>query len=408
MSGTSSYEYIDSTGVIVPDTTDLLTTVKSEYTGVFGSSLETDASTRQGVLIVAETAARTQVLKNNALLANQINPNQAGGIFLDAIAALTALVRAQDTYSIYEGVILAGVATTPVPINTQATTANGDVYETTSAVTIGSSGTATVSMQAVKPGPIIAPSGTLTLYSSVLGLETIIAPSAGTVGTLGQSDVSFRTLRRNTLAKQSVSINGSIVSELYLLNGVVGVQFLENNTAASATIETITLVANSIWVCVDGGFGQDIGNTILLNKSGGCNWNGSQSVSCTDNVTGQAYTVKYEIPTLVPFMIRATVKQGSFVGQINDAVSNAILAFSNNTVAENTQTDLGINGFVLGGSVSPFEIAGAILAQVPGCYVQKVEVSTVAAATYQTTEWVLNINQKASISVGNIDVIVVT
>jgi hypothetical protein len=103
-----------------------------------------------------------------------------------------------------------------------------------------------------------------------------------------------------------------------------------------------------------------------------------------------------------------TCKQGSFTGTLISSVSNAVVAFANNTVAQNTPTDLGIVGFVVGGNVSPFEIAGAIQAQCPGVYIQKVEVTTVAANNYVTTEVDLNINQKATVTAGNIDVVVNT
>ena len=93
------YDYILTTGVIVSDTGVINEEVITEYQQAFGSDLVTTPNTPQGVLITAETAARVAVADNNAALANQINPNVAGGVFLDAIGALTGTYRTPATPS---------------------------------------------------------------------------------------------------------------------------------------------------------------------------------------------------------------------------------------------------------------------------------------------------------------------
>ena len=85
----ADYQYIDTTGVIVPDTATIQSEVEGEYKAVFGQDLVVTPNTPQGVLITAEVAARSNVVRNNAALANQINPNLAGGVFLDAIWAVS-------------------------------------------------------------------------------------------------------------------------------------------------------------------------------------------------------------------------------------------------------------------------------------------------------------------------------
>jgi len=69
------YNFIESTGTIVPDTSDLLTAVQGEYTSAFGEDLNLDPETPQGILISMEVLARAAVAANNANLANQTNPD---------------------------------------------------------------------------------------------------------------------------------------------------------------------------------------------------------------------------------------------------------------------------------------------------------------------------------------------
>src|SRR5262249_30052068 len=115
----ANYQYLNETGTIVPDTSDLLNGVGNEFKGAFGADLSVTSDTPQGVLIAAETEARDAVVRNNAALANQINPNIAGGVFLDAIAALTGLTRDSAKRS---SVLcdLTGVAGTIIPAGSQA------------------------------------------------------------------------------------------------------------------------------------------------------------------------------------------------------------------------------------------------------------------------------------------------
>ena len=129
------YDYINSTGVIVPDTVDILAEVQSEYQNALGSDLVVTPDTPQGVLINAEALSRAAVAANNANLANQINPNLSGGNFLDALMSLTGMQRTVATPSVVPNVSLAGIPGTIIPAGSQAQTAAGDIFQSVSTVT---------------------------------------------------------------------------------------------------------------------------------------------------------------------------------------------------------------------------------------------------------------------------------
>ena len=83
------YDFINETGTIVVDTSGVQVEIEGEYQATFGADIDLDPETPEGILIAAETTSRVGIATNNAQLANQINPNLAGGIFLDALWALT-------------------------------------------------------------------------------------------------------------------------------------------------------------------------------------------------------------------------------------------------------------------------------------------------------------------------------
>lgn len=397
------YQYIDDTGVIVPDTSDILTTVQNEYLSVFGQDLIVTASTPQGVLITAETLARDEVVRNNAALANQINPNIAGGIFLDAICALTGLVRSPATFSIVS-CTLTGVPQTVIPQGVTANTMAGDTFQSVAAISLDSSGNATVNFQALVSGPVPALAGQLTqIVNGVLGWETITNAANAAIGQEQQSDASLRTLREQTLALQGTALPLAITSALYKTQGVQSLSFLENVADTTQTISGISLVAHSIFVCVNGGTDLDVATTILANKSLGCNYNGSTTVNVTEPASGQVYPVQFQRPTAVPILIKATVSVGASVIDPDVAVPQAILDYINGLVP-------GEPGLVVGGDVSPFELAGAINIAYPTIFVSRVEIAPVPVSgppAYATDDITVALNQIATADTGSITVIVV-
>ena len=396
------YKYLSDTGVIVPDTSLILTEVQDEFRGVFGQDLDVSPSTPQGVFITAETQARDTVVRNNAALANQINPDQAGGIFLDAICALTGLYRAQATRSLVVAT-LSGQPTTVIPAGSQARTGAGDVFESLTTVVLSSVGAGTATFRAIEYGPVEAAIGALNQIVSggVLGWESITNPAAAALGKTQQSDQSLKQLRKDTLALQGIALPEAITSAVYAVESVRSLAFLENITSSTATIEGISLVAHSIFVCVDGGADADVASAILANKSLGCDFNGNTTVNVTDPSSGQIYPVQFERPEEVTILQRITVSPTGSVTNPTQAVIDAVLAYQNGDIP-------GEKGFVVGGDVSPFEIGAAVNFYYPQFYVKKVEVAVDGLTpVFSTNDIAINKDQVARSTNGNITVVVV-
>lgn len=390
------YQYIDSTGVIVPNTADILTQVQTEFKTSFGDDLVTTSDTPQGVLIAGETLARTQVVNNNAALANQINPNISGGVFLDAVMSLSGIQRTKATQTLVVGVSLTGVAGTVIPVGTQAKTAAGDLFASLSTVTLDGGGNATVNFASIAFGPIPCAAFALDqVVSSILGWETVSNTNAGTPGANTQSDIGARALRNNTLAFQGVALPVAVISALYNVPGVQSLFFQENVAATNQTINGIVMIPTSVYACVNGGSSLDVAAALLENKSSGANWNGGTSVSVVEPASGQTYTVKFDRPTPIPILVRVTSPNGDL-----PSIQTAILNYVNGLIN-------GEAGFVVGAFVSAFELAGAITSQYPSIMVKKVEITYASAPTsWQTDPLAIAVNQIASTDAGSISLII--
>ena len=396
----ADYQYLDNTGVVVPDTSDILTTVQNEFITAFGNDLVVDPSTPQGVLITAETLARDAVVRNNAALANQINPNVAGGTFLDAIWALTGGQRTKATRSTVTAT-LTGVPGAIVPAGARASVGiGGDEFELISTVVIGQTGSVNGFFQSVEFGPIAAPVGALdSIVTPVLGWETVSNSAAALLGTATQSDVSARRARRNTLALQGVSLPEAITSAVYATEGVKSLSFRENVTSAAATIDGVLMDPHSIYVCVDGGTDQDIAAALLQNKSLGAGWNGSVTVNVTEQASGQVYTVKFDRPTEITILAKVYVRVGAVTGDPSAIVRDSVMQYVNGEMD-------GEDGWTVGTDASPFELAAAINSGAPGLFVTKVELAEQSTGVYSTDTISIAIFEKAVTAAGYIQVFV--
>ena len=94
--------------------------------------------------------------------------------------------------------------------------------------------------------------------------------------------------------------------------------------------------------------------------------------------------MKFDRPTVIGVLVKITV-----TGATTDAVTQAVIDYANGDIN-------GLTGFVVGADVSPFEIAGAVMAENPGCYVSDVQLSYSSSVSWVSTPLTININEIAS------------
>jgi len=390
-----AYDYLLLNGVIVPDTSEILQEVQQEYKDSFNDqNLAVTPDTPQGVLITAETFSRSGQVRNNAAIANQINPNQAGGVFLDAIWALTGGARIPSTSTVVS-VNLTGQPNALIPQSVILQSTNGDYFQIAGAVNLDSTGNATAIFISTVPGPIAATVGSInSIYVGVLGLETVINTTAGVIGSLTESDDASRKRRRNTLALQGSGSLLSITSGLYNTPNVLSLSALENTTSSITVIELVTMQPHSLYYCVDGGTDLDVANSIFKKKSGGCGYtNGASTNPITVNIEGPndvLYPVSFDRPDILQVLVRVTARNNGIAIDISAAIKKAVLDWASGLVVDNL-------GLTVGTNVSSFDIAGAIKIENPGIDVTLVETTLASLINYSSLEIPISVWQKAVI-----------
>jgi hypothetical protein len=401
-----SYEYIDNTGTIMPDTADIISEVEQGYQDVFGQDLITTPNTPQGLLIAETALTRDSLVRNNAALANQINPNIAGGQFLDAIMALTGDSRSPESFSIVT-IDMNGVAGGIIPsgsiISDQPASGNQFVLQST--VTLDATGYAQGIFQALLAGPVFSEANTITyIIDAPLALETVNNPSDSSVGVATQSDISARTGRKNKLALQGSQLIRAMASGIYNTNGVNSLFYLENTSSTTQVIDGVTMVSHSLYFCVDGGADLDVATVMTERKGGGCAYNNGPginiSVPVTDQYSLQTTNVLFDRPNLIPILVRATIRVGQSIDNPEQSVIDAIIAYANGQID-------GEDGLVIGENVSCFELSGAVNVQTPEIHVVNMETTIASIIDYSNAEIPINVWEKATVTSSSISVVIV-
>jgi hypothetical protein len=420
----ANYQFIIDTGTVEADTSALLGDVEAEYQVALGASLDTAASTPQGTLIAAEVTARASVMKNNADMANTLNPDQSYGVFLDTICAFLGQTRGQNASTQGNGVSLIGdgTDTVTVPQGSRVQTSNGDIFYLAADTTITAGGTVMGNFLSQAYGNIPLPIETLDIIDGTIGWGAAEVTSGTEVipGTVQLTDPQLKIARKQQLATQGVGGSGAIAAAVSGVANVTSANVVENNNGAVGTYNGVTFtLPNAMWACVAGAASvQDIANALYAAHQGGCPWDygttgeGVQvdapyGVLVYDPITNLPYYVKFNTPVLYDVYVQISVVQQQSVASPIPSVQTAITNYANGL-------EQGEPGLVVGANVSAFEMAGAVARQLPGIYIKSCAVACVPAGSAApspgsySTEFIMAPWQQGQLATNNVQVTVLT
>lgn len=325
-----------SAGVSLPLESAILAGVQADIDAAFGGGVNSDLTTPQGQLAQSLTAIIGDKNSQIALVANQVNPDTASGRWQDAIGRLYFLERITAAGTVVSATV-AGVPGTVIPSGAVAQDANGYRYTCTAEVTIGSTGSAIAQFQNLTTGPIACPAGTLTtIYSAVLGWESITNTQAGYLGTDVESRAAFETRRRASVAANATASPQSVLGTVLAVSNVVDAYVYDNPTNGTVSVGATAypVGAHSLCVSVAGGASADIAAAIFSKKSAGCGYTGNTSHPITVTA-GYAppyptYTVTWLTPTSTPAYFTVQIAANdNLPGNIQALVKAAIVSAFN-------------------------------------------------------------------------------
>lgn len=388
---TSNYTYLDNSGIIVPDTSTIKENVQTEFQNALGLELSLEDSTPQGRMIDIETDARSQVVENNALVANLFNIRMSYGLALDALGANFGLERQAATSSSVIATVT-GTYGTVIPAGAQASTQAGYIFYAENNITIPESGTTTGTFLSVDKGEIPCPVGSLTkIIDGTFGWETITNADPATLGQVQESDASFKQKFDNNGLFTGSSILEDYKNELSKVENVISSFVYDNGSNQTITYDTVSIAPHSVYACVDGGNDYDVAYALFRRKSAGSGWAGTDvTQTVQDSVYGVDYEVSFDRPDVITIYYNCEFEVGtSSASDPEQAVADAILNYTNT--------------LKVGDDVLPLQVAYAINQAVSGISLTRLQLGT-DPNNLSTTDVVIRINQVAKTTSANITV----
>lgn len=325
---------LSDTGFEAKTLETILAELEADVRTTIGAGVDTapDSPTGQMLAIFASKVREVWELAQ-AVYASQY-PASASGFSLTNVSAITGTKRKAATKS----KVLANVnvdmgtyaiGTLVAHVLGQPTRRFSNSVEVVNA----GPGAATINgvlFEAEETGPVVANAGTLTVIAAaVAGWNSITNPLDATKGTTVEVDTPLRTRRESELATKGSTTVNAIRADVSALEGVLGVQVLENDTD---TTDGNGLPPHSVEVIVQGGDNTEIAKAIFNAVAAGITTYadpaGDDQTVVVQDSANENHTVKFSRPTLVPIYLIATLTAEADTWVGDDFVKAVLVDFA--------------------------------------------------------------------------------
>jgi uncharacterized phage protein gp47/JayE len=321
---------VTPSGFVVQTTDDFETLLEQGEQAAFGAGVNTSSTSVFGQLnsIMADQFSEmSEVLED---LSNSFDPETATGSALDAICALTGVVRFAPTYSKVTLTVNLNAGTTLTIGRIVSAAGNPSVKFTTIAAVTNSGGSAAnfnVDAWATVTGPVFAAAGSLTtIETPVTGWNSVTNAADAILGTNLETDSALRSRRQLTLQATGSANAQAIRADVLEVAGVTQAAVFEN---ATDTTDVNSVPPHAFETVVQGGAQIDIANAIWGSKPIGIATYGSVSQNITD-YSGTTQTVNFSRPTLVPIYVSVSISvNASYLGDttVKQAIATYFASF---------------------------------------------------------------------------------
>jgi uncharacterized phage protein gp47/JayE len=303
--------FISDAGYQFPSYQDIEDYLVGKAQQIFGADIYLENDSQDFQMIAALAQSQYDSFLSAQLAYNSRSVSNAIGVPLDELVANNGITRFPATKSLVT-LTLTGTAFTVIN-NGVASDTSGNVWILPTSVTIGSTGTVSVTATAQQFGPINAAPGTVTqIQTPTAGWVSVTNPNAAGVGQDIETDGALKSRQAIATAGPTQTVLGGIVSAIRDLPGVTAAQIYENQTNAPLT--TINGATNSggfpeksLTLVVTGGDDNQIAAAYGVRKTPGVLSNGTTHVNYVDTA-GVTTSIGFYRPTLNPLDFTVTIK----------------------------------------------------------------------------------------------------
>ncbi len=293
---------ITTDGLETATQSELVTQLTDALKAIYGSDINTDPDSPDGQMIGIYVQAVLDALDLLTQIYNTFDPDTAIGRTLDERCAINGIQRLGGTFTLTNVTVITDRALNLVgldgdidnPDGTGYTVSDneGNQYILAASQTIPSAGTYVYEFRAKNNGAVLTVPNTIIVpVTIVLGVVSVNNPTVYTsLGINQETDAQLRLRRQKSVSLSSQGYLAGLLAALLNINGVTSAYVYENNTGST---DVDSIPSHSIWVIVQGGDDDLIGEAIYSKRNAGCGMKGSEVVDITQ-VDGSIFQVKFD------------------------------------------------------------------------------------------------------------------
>ncbi len=336
--------YIGVNGLVVQTLEEIKTDLETKFKAIYGDNINLEQNSPDGQLINILAQEKKDILDLLVQFYNNIDVDAVYGLPQEILYKLNGLAINAYTYSyvyvnvtVTEDVTLQGLDDN---INNADGTGytvrdtNGNRYILAATTDLTANTTTLLNFRAAELGSVTSLANTVIIMETVVkGVASVNNPANNYItGNTGETTAQFRQRRNKALSVASQGFTDSIQSQLLALPDVTQAKVYDNKT----DIAVNEIPPHSVWVVVQGGTPQEIGQIIYANLPPGIPMKGEQS-ALINKPNGDMELFYYDLPTAVNLYVRATIKNFTQIALDTENIKTT-LAATNYNIQEMVKT----------------------------------------------------------------------
>jgi hypothetical protein len=363
---------LDSTGISVPDYSDIFTQLQNAYLQIYGtdSSLDPDDQDGQFLAIFAQAISDCDNAAQDVYNAFSLNTAQGAG--LSSLVKLVGVRRAVAGFST-DTLTIVGTAGITISNGQVGDNQNqGTIWNLPATVNIPNSGTINVTITNTVAGATTFAPGEITqILTPTFGWQSATNIGPATAGAPVQGDAALRETATSAVGGPASTTLESIFAAIANVANVTRFTVYENDTDVN---DANGQGPHSIYAVVQGGSTQDIVNAIGQTKSPGTTTLGTTQGTFIDQ-NGVPDVIKFYQLTLVTITVIVNITPlTGFVTSTSALIQQAIAFYLSNA-------DIGVDSY-LGRMYSAANLSGDAATSATGLTQTQLDA---LSATYEVT-----------------------
>lgn len=354
--------YIGNNGLVVQSLEEILADLTEQFQSIYGYDINLEQNSPDGQWLNILAQEKKDILDLFTQYYNNLDVDRVVGIPQQILYKLNGLTIKAFTYSyVYVNV------TTTAPVNLQGlddnienadgtgytvTDTNGNRWILAESQSLAA-GTHLLNFRSAELGGVTALPNTITVMETIIaGVSGVNNPANNYItGNVGESDSEFRLRRNQSMSVPSQGFADSIQSQLLNLDNVTEAKVFQNRTSSPVN----GIPAHTVWVVVEGGNSQDIGQVIYANMPPGIPMKGNETVNIT-RPNGEIEVVQYDLPTASDLYISATIKLlGGAIDEdyLKEQLAQLTFEIGESVESANITTEI---KDIIGGNGTPYDV----------------------------------------------------